>query len=181
MSLHVPRWTLPSESPSKATLSAEGPAPRFQPLRFGGSFRENLSEWLKQSPRRIRGARPSMLVVDRQARSASFWRSQAVSLAVCSGAAALVVFPFSETERPARTPTGTYFPVPILYNSPFKLPPAKDSAHGGGGGGKRSNAPAEIRQVSIRSPFSSPQSEPRAPRASNPAWLARNSTAFSKS
>jgi periplasmic protein TonB len=141
MSLHVPRWAPPSKSACKVTLSIKGSAPRFQPLKFGGSFRENLSEWLTSSPRRIRGAKPSMLMVDRQARSASFWRSQVVSLAVCSGTAALLIFPFSESQKPARMPTGTYFPVPILYNSPFKLPPATDLAHGGGGGGKHSNAP----------------------------------------
>lgn len=171
MSLHVPRWTLPSESPCKVTLSTEGQAPRFQSLKFGGSLRENLSEWLKPGPRRINGARPSMLVVDRQARSASFWRSQAVSLAVCSGAAALFVFPFSGTERPAKTPTGTYFPVPILYTSPFELPPAKDLAHGGGGGGKHSNAPVTKGDPPKFSRYQfAPPSLPRNP---NPALLAQ--------
>ncbi len=141
MSLHVPRWTPPSGSACKVNLSTEGPAPRFQPLKFGGSFSENLSEWLKPCPRRIRGAKPSMLIVDRQARSASFWRSQAVSFAVCSGVAALSVFPFFEGGEPQTRRPVANFPAAILYNSPFKLPPAKDLAHGGGGGGKHSNAP----------------------------------------
>jgi protein TonB len=174
MSLPMPRWAARPESPSKIILRAGGSAPRFQPPRFGSSFAENLSEWLKPGPRRIRGSKPSMLQVNWQARSASFWKSQAVSVAICcAGAIFLFFLSGARSEPPEKPIPVTFLQVPDLSEYPVKLPPAKDVSGGGGGGGKHSISPVTKGVVPKFKTFQ--LAPPSLPHNSNPILVAEAS------
>lgn len=85
MRIHVPRWTVASNSASRIAVPAGNPAPRFQPAKFGSSFAKNLVEWLKPSPRRLRGEAQSTLEANWHATRSAFWRSQALALSQTRG------------------------------------------------------------------------------------------------
>jgi protein TonB len=143
MSLHMPRWTTPSESHSRVALRTGTTAPRFQPPRFRSSFAENLTEWLKPSPRTVPGTNRAMLAANWQARSQNFWRSQALALAVYSCIVVFILFPLSKPSTKGAQTTGNR--TTILSAAPpdyvRTLPPGPDIPRGGGGGGKGSVLP----------------------------------------
>ena len=143
MGLHVPRWTTPSVSSSKIALRPGTACPRFQPSPFRSSFSENLSEWLKRSPRGVPSSKPSMLGANCQARSQEFWRSQALSLVISSCAVFLLLSASSKLPAKGGQTNAdlTKLIFPQLYEYMQRLPPGTDEARGGGGGGKRSAIP----------------------------------------
>jgi periplasmic protein TonB len=146
MSLHVPRWTTPSEPRSKISLQPGTTVPRFLHPRFGSRFTENLKEWLKPSLRGGPSAMPVMLTVNAQEWSQGFWRSQALSFVIYSGAVALILLLWS---KPQAKPGLKIHDRATLLSSDLSdytrgLPPGAGVARGGGGGGIRSATPVTI-------------------------------------
>jgi protein TonB len=146
MSLHVPRWTTPSEPDSKISLQPGTAAPRFLHPRFGSRFTENLREWLKPSSRGGPTAMPVMLAANAQAWSQDFLRSQALSLVIYSCALILILSPWSKPRSKEGLTTADHITLlsPELSEYTRRLPPGADVARGGGGGGKRSATPVTI-------------------------------------
>ena len=143
MRIHVPRWTIPSDPTPRVGLRAENFAPRFEPPRFASSFAENLVEWFRPVPHRLRGVPSSRLEASWQAKRSAFWRSQALSLSLYSVAVVLVLFPFSRSPRkkPEKAIKVTELLSPEISPYARRLPAGKDVASGGGGGGKHSKSP----------------------------------------
>jgi hypothetical protein len=146
MSLHVPRWTTPSEPRSKISLQPGTTVPRFLHPRFDSRFTENLREWLKPSSRGGPSAMPKMLAVNAQARSQDFWRSQALSLMIYCCGLILISSPWSKPPSKEGPTTADHITTlfPDLSEYTRRLPPSTDAAKGGGGGGKRSATPVTI-------------------------------------
>ena len=146
MSLHMPRWTTPSESPSKIGLRPRTTVPRLQPSRFRSSFAENLSELLKPFPRRVHGTKPTILATNWQARTQDFWGSQALSLGIYTCAAILVFSPLSKLPSSGGQTVADRISLMSTNLSDYvrSLPPGADGARGGGGGGKRSVMPVTL-------------------------------------
>jgi protein TonB len=146
MSLHVPRWTTPSEPRSKISLQPGTTVPRFLHPRFGSRFTENLREWFKPSARSRPSAMPVMLPVNTQAWSQDFWRSQALSLVICCCALILILSPWSNPPSKDGQTTADRITLLSADLSEYtrRLPPGADVARGGGSGGKRSATPVTI-------------------------------------
>jgi protein TonB len=138
MSIHAPRWSARSDSPSKVTLLEGQTAPQFQYSRFGSTFAENLLEWFKPAPRRIPGAKVSPLEVSWHEASQVFWRSQALAMALYICALLLLLIPLGHRNTGVTHPPvlETDLIAPDISEYVRKLPPGNDAAHGGGGGGK---------------------------------------------
>src|SRR5215472_7816055 len=143
MRIHVPRWTVPSDLSSGITLRTGNSVPLFESTKFGNRFADNLVEWFKRSPRRLRGTPPPMLEANWRATRRAFWQSQALSLSLYSIAVILMLS--LHFGRPRKEPEMTIVratPVAIdMGNYWRKLPSGKDLAGGGGGGGKHSKSP----------------------------------------
>ncbi len=143
MRIHVPRWTVPSDSASRIALRSGNSAPRFEITKFGSSFADNLVKWFRLSPRRRRGVAPSMFDVNWRATRSAFWKSQAFSLSLYSGAVILILFQHFGPQRKKSDTTvseTTVLSSDIAGYAP-KLPSGSRPSAGGGGGGKHSNSP----------------------------------------
>jgi protein TonB len=179
MSVHAPRWRAPLGSSSKITLPPGKNAPQFETQRFGSSFKENLKEWFRFAPIRMRGGKMSR--AQAAARPAAFnetWKndtafrpSQAIAFAVHLGAIVLILFPLHRLSKVTQPPPSRiYLVAPDYPPHGIRLPPGNDIAGGGGGGGDHSLLPS----TSGRPPkFTVIQMAPPAvPRNTNPILLA---------
>jgi periplasmic protein TonB len=182
MSVHVPRWRAPVGSSPKITLPPGKTTPRFESQHFGSGFKENLKEWFRFAPFRMRGAKMSPLQAG--ARPAAFneiWKkdtafgpSQATALAVHVGAIVLILLPLHRLQKVTQPPPSRRY-LMALDNSPYgiRLPRGNDKAGGGGGGGDHSPLPVTVGRPPK---FTMIQMAPPAiPRNTNPILVAEAS------
>lgn len=151
MSVHTPRWRAPLGSSSKITLPPGKNTPRFEHQRFGSGFQENLIEWFRSAPRRMRGTKVSASQVaalpaafkEVWQKDSAFGPSQGIALAVHAGAVILILFPLHRFPKVTQPPVlKTYLIAPDISPYRIKLPPGDDKVRGGGGGGDHSPLPA---------------------------------------
>jgi len=165
MSIHVPRWRSSLESAPKISVPAGKTSPQFSSQRFGSGFQENLKEWFRPTPPRV----PSSS--DSWKKDPAFRPSQAVALAVHAGVVILIFFPVRHSPSGTERSAAKEYVVPLdISEFPIKLPPGKDIARGGGGGGDHSPLPATKSRLPK---FSMTQfAPPSIPRNRNPLLVA---------
>jgi len=165
MSIHVPRWRSSLESAPKISVPAGKTSPQFSSQRFGSGFQENLKEWFRPTPPRV----PSSS--DSWKKDPAFRPSQAVALAVHAGVVILIFFPVRHSPGGTERHVAKEYVVPLdISEFPIKLPPGKDIARGGGGGGDHSPLPATKSRLPK---FSMTQfAPPSIPRNRNPLLVA---------
>ena len=182
MSVHAPRWRASLGSSSKITFPPGKTAPEFETQRFGSGFKENLKEWFRFAPFRMRGSKMSpSLTVARSAAFREIWRkdpalgpSQAIAFAVHLGAIILILFPLHRLPNVTRPHVRiTHIVAPDTSPYGIKLRPGDDKAGGGGGGGDHSPLPATIGRPPK---FTAIQmAPPLIPRNTNPILIAEAS------